>query len=278
MRKLLTIAHLTLHEAQRRRILLAALLLGMAFLLIFGTGFWHVDASLRAEPKMTEQQRHLMYNFVVMAGLYAVNFLTVMAAVLLPVDTMSGEIESGVMQSIATKPIRRSEILLGKWLGFSTVMGLYLTLMAGGVLVIARAIAGFTPPNVALGVPLLFLEGLVLLTLSIAGGTRLGTLANGVLCFGCYGLAFIGGWMEQIGTHLGSATTRNVGIVASLLVPSEAIWQLASYHMQPPLMRDVNLTPFSFVSVPSTAMIGWAAAYIVALLAFALWSLERRDL
>jgi Cu-processing system permease protein len=127
-------------------------------------------------------------------------------------------------------------------------------------------------------VPLLFLEGLVLLTLSIAGGTRLGTLANGVLCFGCYGLAFIGGWMEQIGTHLGSATTRNVGIVASLLVPSEAIWQLASYHMQPPLMRDVNLTPFSFVSVPSTAMIGWAAVYIVALLAFALWSLERRDL
>lgn len=279
MSGLLTIAHMTFHEARRRKILAAALLLGLAFLAVYGTGYWFVDSDLRSSTEMTtDQQRQIALNFVVMAGLYAVNFLTVMAAVLLPVDTLSGEIESGVMQSIATKPLRRAEILLGKWLGFAAVLGLYLALMAGGVLAIARLISGFTPPGVAKGLPLLALEGLLLMTISIAGGTRLGTLANGVLGFGMYGLAFIGGWMEQVGTFLASATTRNVGIVASLIVPSEALWQLAAYHMQPPLMRDVNLTPFSPASVPSAAMVVWAAAYIVVVLALALWSLQRRDL
>jgi Cu-processing system permease protein len=143
---------------------------------------------------------------------------------------------------------------------------------------IARVISGFTPMGIAKGLPLLALEGLLLMTISIAGGTRLGTLANGVLGFGMYGLAFIGGWMEQIGTHLASNTTRNVGIVASLIVPSEALWQLAAYHMQPPIMRDLSLTPFSPASVPSSAMVVWAIAYIVATLALALWLLHRRDL
>ena len=84
------------------------------------------------------------------------------------------------------------------------------------------------------GLALLLLEGTVLLTLALAGGTRLSTLANGVTVFGLYGLAFVGGWMEQIGTIASNATARYIGIAASLLVPSESLWQLASHHMQPP--------------------------------------------
>jgi Cu-processing system permease protein len=121
MSGLLTIAHMTFHEARRRKILTAAMLLGLAFLVIYGTGFWFVDQNLRQETAMTFEQRRIALTVVVMAGLYAVNFLTVMAAVLLPVDTLSGEIESGVMQSIATKPHRRAEILHGKWLGIDAL-------------------------------------------------------------------------------------------------------------------------------------------------------------
>jgi Cu-processing system permease protein len=278
MRGLLTIAHLTFHEARRRKILFAALLLGLAFLAVFATGYFFVQQNLQAATRMPDPARKLTLNFVVMAGLYAVNFLTVMSAVLVPIDTLSGEIESGVLQTLATKPIARWQILMGKWLGFAAVLLLYLILMAGGVLTIARVVSGFTPPGVHVGIPLMMLEGLLLMTISIAGGTRLSTLANGVLGFGLYGLAFIGGWMEQIGTILGNTTTRDVGIVASLLVPSEALWQLAAYHMQPPIMRDVNLTPFSPASVPSGAMVVWAACYVLATLAFALRQISRRDL
>jgi ABC-type transport system involved in multi-copper enzyme maturation permease subunit len=278
MNGILTIAHLTFHEARRRKILFAALLLGLAFLAVFATGFWFLNDNVSTSPRVNHVARSLALNFAVMAGLYAVNFLTVMTAVLVPIDTLSGEIESGVLQTLATKPISRWQILLGKWLGFATVLFLYLALMAGGVLAVARVISGFTPPGVQIGIPLMAMEGLVLLTISFAGGTRLSTLANGVLGFGLYGLAFIGGWMEQLGTLLGSTTARDVGVVASLLVPSESLWQLAAWHMQPSIMRDVNLTPFSPASVPSTAMIVWAACYVLATLAFALRQISRRDL
>ena len=78
------------------------------------------------------------------------------------------------------------------------------------------------------------------------------------MVFGLYGLAFIGGWMEQIGTFANNTTARYIGIAASLLVPSESLWQLAAHHMQPPIMRDLALTPFSPASVASPAMVAWA--------------------
>ena len=63
-----------------------------------------------------------------------------------------------------------------------------------------------------------------------------------------------------------------------MIVPSEALWQLAAYNMQPPLMREINLTPFSPASVPSDKMVWWAVLYIVVVLALALKEFGRRDL
>jgi Cu-processing system permease protein len=274
----LTMAHLTLHEARQRKVLLAMLILGLAFLSLFTTGFYFISRNVQTEHGMSPQGRQLVLSNVVMAGFYAVNFLLVMTAVLTPVDTISGEIGSGVIQTLVTKPVRRSEILLGKWLGYWMILVIYLTLMTGGILLAVRVIGKFTPPDLKIGIPLMLLEGTLLLTLSIAGGTRLSTIANGVMVFGLYGLAFIGGWMEQIGTLLGNSTTRYIGIISSLVVPSESLWQLAAYRMQPPLMRDLHLTPFSPVSIPSSNMVVWAAIYTIVVLGVALRQFSQRNL
>ena len=276
MRAVLTIAHLTLAEARRRRILAAALLLGAAFVLLFGVGFHFIARDIRTHGSPAQQR--FMMSFVVMAALYASNFLIVMTSVLITVDTLAGEIGSGVIETLCTKPVPRWAVALGKWLGCWAILALYATLLCGGVLLVARLVGGYTPPNAALGLPLLLLEGTVLLTLALLGGTRLSTLANGVVVFGLYGLAFVGGWMEQIGTLASNATARYIGIGASLLVPSESLWQLASHHMQPPLVRDLGIGPFSPLSVPSPAMVGWAVGYVLVTLALALRLFRTRDL
>ncbi len=280
MRGILTISQLTIYEALRKRVLLAALLLGLAFLVVFALGFYFMNREVIATPRgpETQAQRALIYIFLTMAGLYAVNFLMVMMAALLPVDTLSGEIRSGAIQSLVTKPLRRAEVVLGKWLGFWVILAGYLALMAGGVLLIVRLLSNTTPPNVWLGMALMLLEATLLLTLSIAGGTRLSTLANGVFVFGLFGLAFIGGWIEQIGALFANETARNVGILTSLFVPSEALWQLAAYNMQSSLLRDLNLMPFSPASVPSNAMVVWAVGYTVLVLLLGVWSFRTRDL
>jgi len=274
MHAIVTITGLTLHEARSRKILLAALIFGLIFLVLFTTGLYFIDRLENARLP----QRRMMVASILMAGLYAVNFLTIMTAVLVPADTLSGEISSGIIQTVVSKPLRRWEVVLGKWIGFWIILLGYLALMAGGVLLATRIIANYSPPNISTGLALMCLEGTLLLTLSIAGGTRLSTITNGVMVFGMYGVAFIGGWMEQIGTIADNAAARYLGIAASLLVPCESLWRLAAYHMQPKLIRDLQLTPFSSASVPNGMMVLWAASYIALSLAFALWQFRKRSL
>src|SRR4030095_16985478 len=186
MRATWTIFLLTLFEARRRRIVLAAFLCGLGFLVLYGIGFHFIEREVRGPER-------LILNFFVLAGLYATNFLAVMAAVLVPVDTLSGEIASGVMQTLAAKPIRRSEILLGKWLASAVLVAAYLLFLAGGVLLVARALGGPSPPRIPLGLSLMVLESLVLVTISIAGGTRLRTGEKGSTPSGPDGRALMGG-------------------------------------------------------------------------------------
>jgi ABC-type transport system involved in multi-copper enzyme maturation permease subunit len=235
---------------------------------------------------MGRQRQHLqrvvsvpMYSFLANSGLYVVNFLTLTLTVLTSVDTVAGEIDSGTVHVVAAKPIRRRDILLGKWLGFVAMITVYLLLMAGGVMGLSRVVLDYGVRHPVRGMALLWLNQVLILNVTLLGGTRLSTLANGVLAFAGYGVAFIGGWIEQIGAFLGNETTVVIGILSSLLMPTEALWRRASFEMQSALAEAAPPTPFTaVVSVPSLAMIGYAAVYAAVALVLGVYSFERRDL
>lgn len=275
----LTIARLTFQEAARRRILLAALLLGIGFLLVYTIGFHYITVELNdPETGPGMLQRNEILNFLLMAGLYVVNFLTIMMTVLTSVVTISGEIASGTIHTLVAKPVRRWEIVLGKWLGHAGMLSLYLLLMAGGVIAIIYVISGYTAPNYTRGLALIWLNALLLLSVSLFGGTTLSTLANGVMVFGLYGIAFLGGWIEQIGSFVQNQTAVNIGIISSLIIPSEALWKRAAFEMQSPLVRSLGFSPFSAPNVPSAAMIWYAVLYTLLALSLAIRQFARRDL
>ncbi|NJN65412.1 MAG: ABC transporter permease [Chloroflexaceae bacterium] len=277
MNMVATITWLTFQEARRRRMVLIALVLGVLFLLLFTLGFALIDRELHAD-EVPEVMRRNFYNFLLMAGLYVVHFLTIMIAILASVDTVSGEITSHTIQTIAIRPLRRWQIIMGKWFGFAAMMVLYLGLLAGGMLLIVYGRTGYVPPNPLQGMALLVLEALVLIALSLLGGTQLSTMTNGVALFMLYGLAFIGAWVEQIGSLLQSGAAVRVGIITSLLMPVEALWRRTSYLMQPTLVQELGATPFVTSSVPSPAMVVYTVAYAGVALALAIVCFSRRDL
>jgi ABC-type transport system involved in multi-copper enzyme maturation permease subunit len=221
---------------------------------------------------------HQVQVAMIQVGFYAVDLLAVVMTILTSVDTLSGEISSGTIQAIATKPISRWEILIGKWMGFAGMIAIYVSAMFGGVSAIGFFIAGVRPHNVERGALLVFLECLLLLTVTFACGTRFSTLANGVIVLGLHGLAFIGGWIEQIGALTTSPRLVTLGIISSLIMPSEAMWRRASYEMQSSLTRSIQFTPFSNASAPSPAMVGYTALYLLIALIIALYNFEERDL
>ncbi|MFO7168146.1 MAG: ABC transporter permease subunit [Chloroflexota bacterium] len=276
MNTILTLTWLTFHEARRRRMVLAALAAGALFLLVYGIGVRLISAELESEgaPAMVVQQ---IRGFLTVAGLYVVHFLTVMLAIFASVDTIAGEISSHTIQAIVTKPLRRWQVLVGKWLGYAVMLALYLMLLGGGVLLVMAVQTGYWPPNALAGLSLLILEALVLVSLSLLGGTRLSTLTNGVALFLLYGLAFIGAWVEQIGGLLQSDAAVRVGVIASLVLPVEALWRRAAYLMQTPLANSFP-TPFTVSSVPSAAMVIYAVLYSCVALLLAARAFGRRDL
>ncbi len=217
-------------------------------------------------------------NFLLLAGLYAVAFLSVAMGALLSADTLAGEISSGTIQTIVTKPLRRSDVVLGKWLGFAGLLGLYSLLMSGGTVLSVYIQSAYLPKNMLAGLSLIYLESLVVMTVAMACSSAMPALATGGIVFGMYGLAFIGGWIEQIGSVFGNQTAVQVGIVSSLIIPTEALWRRATYVMQSPLSSALQMTPFSTLSVPSTLMIAYAFIYLGAMLWIAVNTFRRRDL
>ena len=278
MRTTLVIARLTFREAARRKILLAAVALGVIFLVVYAIGFYYVNKDLSTSGNAGLIERSEIRNFFMMAGLYVVNFLCVMMAVLTSVDTLSGEIASGTIHTLLAKPVQRWEIVVGKALGFSGMLTLYVLLMGGGVVAVVYLFGGYQAPNVLRGLSLMWLNVILLLNVSLLGGATLSTLANGVLVFGMYGIAFLGGWIEQVGSLVQNQTAVNIGIISSLIIPSEAIWRRAAYEMQSPLVQALGFSPFSSGSVPSLFMIAYAIVYAATALLLAIRQFRRRDL
>ncbi len=273
---------LTIREAARRKVLWGLVLLTLVFLAFYALGLSFVHGQIMRVIQLGRGPRFVtlndVWNFWLTATLYAANFLIVMMTVLTSVDAVAGEISSGTIHTIAAKPLRRRDILLGKWLGFTLMLGGYVVVLVGGVIVITSLITGYAARNVGDALGLMFLEALVLLSVSFLGGTRLPTLANGVLGFGLFGLAFIGGWMELIGNFPGfeSEAAVTLGHLTAFIMPSEALWRYALSQV------STGLNPFSVMfnatTPPEASIVPYAIVFALAILGLAIVSFQRRDL
>ena len=113
----------------------------------------------------------------------------------------------------------------------------------------------------------------------LACSSAFSTLATGGVVFGMYGLAFLGGWVEQFGMLAQNQTAVDIGILTSLLIPSEALWKLAAYQMSSPVLRALGaLSPFSSNAVPSPLMVWYALAYMILMVTLAVRTFQKRDL
>jgi len=270
-------AGVTFREAARKKMLWMAMAAGGAFLILFGTGLHFQAKDFAAHGMSPVLRREISFTMVTM-GLYAVDLLAVLMTILTSIDTLSGEIASGTIQAIAAKPVPRWQVLLGKWFGFCGMLTAYIAIMVGGVNAVTYAMAGVTARHLARGLSLMWMESIVLLSVVFVFATYFSTLTTGVLTLGLHGLAFLGGWIEQFGAITQTPRAVNVGIIASVLMPSEALWRRAAFEMQSPLANSLRISPFSTLSVPSMAMVFYALLYLAIALAVAIRRFSQRDL
>jgi ABC-type transport system involved in multi-copper enzyme maturation permease subunit len=277
MMGILIMAGVTFREAVRKKLVWMALAAGAGFLTLFAIGLHYQAKDFAAHGMSPVLRREIAYAMVTM-GLYAVDLLAVLMTILTSVDTLSGEIASGTIQAVATKPVPRWKILAGKWWGFVAMLTTYIAIMVGGVNAVTYVMAGVTARHLVSGLLLIWMESIVLLSVTFAFGTYFSTLTSGVLALGLHGLAFLGGWIEQFGAITQTQRAISVGVIASVLMPSEALWRRAAFEMQSPLANAMRISPFSTLSVPSPTMVLYAGVYLAVALAIAVRRFSRQDL
>jgi ABC-type transport system involved in multi-copper enzyme maturation permease subunit len=276
VRTIVLMARVTFLEAVRRKILWIAALAGAAFLALFWAGLHSMLQSM--SPNVTPVGRIEGVGMMTMMTLYAGSMMTSLMAALISCDTISGEIASGTIHAIATKPVNRWCLVLGKWIGFVGMLTTYVLLIEGGTMAIAKWEGHRVTPHAASALSLICLQAVVMLGVTMLCSTRLSALTSGACTLGLYGLAFVGGWIEQFGAIRHIKTCVDLGILASLIMPSDALWRKVAFQVQPPILGAAGVSPFSSSAVPSTAMVIYAVAYALLSLVLAQIVFERRDL
>jgi ABC-type transport system involved in multi-copper enzyme maturation permease subunit len=279
----LTIARFTVQEAISRRLVLAAFILSAVFVGLYALGFSLLYGRLTPSPTQSMTVAvGIAGTILTVLGLYAIHFLSSFLALFLTVGAISSEIDSGTLHAVLARPIRRADFVLGRWIAYAGLIGAYVALMGGAILVIARAISGYEPFDAPRTLGLMALGAILLLTMSLLGSTLLSTLANGVVAFTLFGLAWLGGIIEFAGGMVPNDAMVNLGIAISLLIPSDGLWRGASFYAQSPLFLAFGNAraeiPFIAAGTPAAPFVIWALAHPLVVLLLAIRAFSRRDL
>ncbi|MEO6879099.1 MAG: ABC transporter permease subunit [Gemmatimonadaceae bacterium] len=270
-------ASVTLREAARRRILWTALFAAALLLAIFGVALRLQVLEFQGRT-MSPFVRYQVEAGMPMIGRYTCDLLAVVMTILTSIDTIAGEITSGTIHAIATKPLARWQIVTGKFLGFVAMIVSYVVLTFSGTVAVAYAFTGVLPEHPLRGLALIIAECIVALAVTFLLGTWFSTLTAGVLALGLQGVAFMGGWLEQVSGFSQSTHIVTLGVISSLVMPTESLWRRAAFENQTPLAGSLSFSPFANVSIPSIAALIYALVFAACIGAAALWRMHERDL
>ncbi len=280
MNPTLTIAALTIKEAVRRRLLLAFVAITV---IIVGLSAWGFDR-LSHTHTITSGERGLAVPDALILFMFMFSFIVALSASAMASPSISSEIESGVLMTIVTRPVRRTEVVLGKWLGLAALLAGYAGVVCALEFGVVDVTSGFGPPSPVLAGVYLFGEGALLLTLSLFLSTRMPVIAAGVISVAVFGAGWLAGVVGTLGTNLNIAALRTVGQVGRFLLPTDGLWHAVIYYLQPPsiigdrLAQGGNANPFYAQGAPSSPYLLWVVCWFFIVLIAGVTSFERREL
>ncbi len=254
MAAVLSIAHTAFRESIRNRTLLGVLLLALAFI---------ASALLLAELSLDQRGR-----VVLDWGLFCVAAFGVGLAILMGVSQVHKEVRRKNLYVVLSRPIRRWQYVLGKYLGLALTLLVEVALMTAALLILLAAEGAY--PGLALWQALWLTLIEILLVAGIAAFFSAFTspVLSGLFTLGMF---LVGRSLPVIG-QLADKTDQPLfhGLLLGLR------WGL-------PDLSEFNLAPRVVHELPiAWAEVGWASlygiGYLVLLLFLSAWIFSRRDL
>jgi ABC-type transport system involved in multi-copper enzyme maturation permease subunit len=275
------IAALTMREALRRRLVAALAIICLALVALGAWGFYRLSHNARMTSG--EVSAALPQSFVLFMFMFS--FVVALSASAIASPSVAAEIESGVLQTVVTRPVRRRDVILGKWLGLAVILAAYTAAVVGLQVAVIDAVSGFVPPQPVAAAAYLFAEGAVLLTIVLLLSTRLSALAAGVAGVALFGIAWLAGVVGTLGASFGITALQTAARVGQYVLPTDGLWHGAIFALEPRSYVALQLAqgddrgnPFFAAASPSWSYLTWAAVWFIVVLALGVASFERREL
>jgi ABC-type transport system involved in multi-copper enzyme maturation permease subunit len=214
--------------------------------------------------------------------MFAILFLGAVLATFLTLGAVRGDAERGLLQPLVVRPVGRTSLLLGRFVGAAAVCALYVAGVYAAAVVIT-GIAGDWWPDQPIGPGVgLVLAVVVVAAISLLGSIFLSSTANGIAVFMLFGAGLAAGLLGQIGDALAVQTLRDVAKVASWVLPFEALYQAGLHGLTAETSGItgviVKLGPFGGAQRAGAWLWVWTAVYLALIAVAARAAFARRDL
>ena len=284
---LLTFAKLTIWEVSRRKLLIALAALTLFLIVLTGWGFSHLrDPAFHNGRPLSDVQVRLLASQMLILVAFLFSGVLALSAVFVAAPSISGDVESNLALALLARSVRRSDYLLGRWLGLAVLVVVYA--VGTGLLAVLAVwlVTGYAPPHPFQLVAAIAGEGLTLLTLGVLFSTRVPGMTGGIIALVLWFMAWIGGIVGGVGEALNNAALSDTGFAMRLILPTDALWRAAVYAMEPQaviagdraLGPAGSANPFAATDPIAPGMIVWAVLWVIAMLVLALASFHRREI
>jgi ABC-type transport system involved in multi-copper enzyme maturation permease subunit len=283
----LVIGRLTIQEASRRRLLLALVILTLIVVGFSAWGFNKIATVRRSDGSLpSPEEVALITSQLLIVVTFMYSGVLALSAAVVAGPLISSEVESGLLLSMLARPVRRSEVVIGKWLGLAALVAIYAAGSAAFEIAAVDWATGYVPPHPIELVLFVGAEGLALLSLGLLLSTRLSGITGGVIALVAWLMAWIGGVVGDIGVGLQNQSIENVGTVSHLILPTDGLWRGAVYAMEPDAVLAslkaagtvARANPFSAVDPPPLQFMAWVVVWFALMLALSVWSFRTREI
>lgn len=243
------IARSTFGEAIRKKIGMYVLFTAVVFIILS-----QLFASLSVAGSIAQQTASsgslevqiitsMAFGIIVLGGLILSIFLSF--------DLIPSDCDKKTVYTILSKPVRRTQYVLGKFLGTSIALALNIGLMGVALVILVFLKTGSFHAPIVAGVFLMFLQFVLLAGISIMLSLLVSRNINVAMCFGFYILGTVNEFWQDIASTAPNPAIHWIAKILHLAIPNFYSFSLTNsiIHMEkwreiPNPGHDIGLSTF----------------------------------
>lgn len=201
-------------------------------------------------------------------GIFASTVFSMILTVYVSINLLHTEIDRRTIHTILSKPVRRWQFLLGKYLGILALMAVIVGLLGAATAGLVVIQGGTVGPELAWAFTMIFFQLLIVAAISLLFASFSSPLLSGLLSVGIFVLGHLHHQLSMVREFFEASVLRETIGVLQWLLP-----ELSSLNLSVEVVRSLPI-PASYVG----AAAWYTFSYTAVVLALAMFVFSRRDL